>query len=43
MRKIEFEAFEKGYVQTIFGTTRNIAAIRSRNQRARATSEEIPR
>lgn len=38
MRKIEFEAFEKGYVQTIFGTTRNIAAIRSRNQRARAAA-----
>lgn len=38
MRKIEFEAFEKGYVQTIFGTTRNIAGIRSRNRRARAAA-----
>jgi DNA polymerase-1 len=38
MRRIEFEAFEKGYVQTIFGTTRNVAGIRSRNKRARAAS-----
>jgi DNA polymerase-1 len=38
MRRIEFEAFEKGYVQTIFGTTRNVAGIRSRNRRARAAS-----
>ncbi len=38
MRKIEYEAFERGYVQTIFGTTRNISAIRSRNQRTRAAA-----
>lgn len=38
MRKIEYEAFEKGYVQTIFGTTRNIAGIRSRNSRVRAAA-----
>jgi len=38
MRKIEYEAFEKGYVQTMFGTTRNIAGIRSQNRRARAAS-----
>ncbi len=38
MRKTEYEAFEKGYVQTIFGTTRNISGIRSRNQRARAAA-----
>ncbi len=38
MRKIEYEAFEKGYVQTMFGTTRNIAGIRSQNRRLRAAS-----
>ena len=38
MRRIEFEAFEKGYVQTIFGTTRNVAGVRSRNSRARAAA-----
>lgn len=38
MRKIEYEAFEKGYVQTMFGTTRNIAGIRSKNRRLRAAS-----
>ncbi len=38
MRRIEYEAFEKGYVQTMFGTTRNIAGIRSQNQRLRAAS-----
>jgi len=38
MRKIEYEAFEKGYVQTMFGTTRNISGIRSQNRRARAAA-----
>jgi DNA polymerase I len=38
MRKIEYEAFERGYVQTMFGTTRNIAGIRSRNTRLRAAA-----
>lgn len=38
MRKIEFEAFEKGYVQTMFGTTRHISGIRSKNVRARAAA-----
>jgi DNA polymerase I len=38
MRKIEYEAFEKGYVQTMFGTTRNIAGIRSRNVRMKAAA-----
>ena len=38
MRKIEYEAFQKGYVQTMFGTTRNIAGIRSQNRRARAAA-----
>jgi len=38
MRKIEYEAFEKGYVQTMFGTTRNISGIRSKNRRLRAAS-----
>jgi len=38
MRKIEYEAFEKGYVQTMFGTTRNISGIRSKNVRMRAAA-----
>lgn len=38
MRKIEYEAFEKGYVQTMFGTTRHISGIRSRNVRVRSAS-----
>lgn len=38
MRKTEYEAFEKGYVQTMFGTTRNIAGIRSRNRRLRSAA-----
>jgi len=38
MRKIEYMAFEKGYVQTMFGTTRNIAGIRSSNRRLRAAA-----
>jgi len=38
MRKTEYEAFEKGYVQSMFGTTRNVSGIRSRNQRARAAA-----
>ncbi len=38
MRKIEYTAFEKGYVQTMFGTTRNIAGIRSSNRRLRAAA-----
>ncbi len=38
MRKIEYEAFEKGYVQTMFGTTRNITGIRSQNRRLKAAS-----
>lgn len=38
MRKTEYSAFEKGYVQTIFGTTRNISGIRSRNIRAKAAA-----
>ncbi len=38
MRRTEYSAFEKGYVQTIFGTTRNISGIRSRNIRARSAA-----
>lgn len=38
MRSIEYEAFEKGYVQTMFGTTRNITGIRSKNRRLQAAS-----
>ncbi len=38
MRKTEYEAFERGYVQSMFGTTRNVSGIRSRNQRARAAA-----
>jgi DNA polymerase I len=38
MRKTEYEAFEKGYVQTMFGTTRHILGIRSRNKRLQAAS-----
>lgn len=33
MRKTEKEAREKGYVQTMLGTTRNVSGIKSRNQR----------
>jgi DNA polymerase-1 len=33
MREIEKEAREKGYVQTMFGTTRNVAGLRSKNRR----------
>jgi DNA polymerase-1 len=33
MRKTEKEARERGYVQTMFGTTRNVAGLRSRNKR----------
>jgi DNA polymerase-1 len=33
MRKTEKEAREKGYVQTMFGTTRNVSGLRSRNKR----------
>jgi len=38
MRKTEQEAYERGYVQTMFGTTRNILGIRSRNNRRRAAA-----
>ena len=38
MRKTEYEAFEKGYVQTMFGTTRNISGIRSKNRRLRSAA-----
>ncbi len=38
MRKTEYEAFERGYVQTMFGTTRNIAGIRSKNRRLRSAA-----
>jgi DNA polymerase-1 len=33
MKKTENEAREKGYVQTMFGTTRNVAGMRSKNRR----------
>jgi DNA polymerase-1 len=33
MKKTEKEAREKGYVQTMFGTTRNVAGMRSKNRR----------
>jgi DNA polymerase-1 len=33
MRNTEKEAREKGYVQTMFGTTRNVSGLRSRNKR----------
>ncbi len=38
MRKIEYEAFQRGYVQTMFGITRNISGIRSQNKRVQAAS-----
>ena len=38
MRKTEQEAYERGYVQTMFGTTRNILGIRSRNNRRRSAA-----
>jgi DNA polymerase-1 len=33
MRNTEKEAREKGYVQTMFGTTRNVSGLRSKNRR----------
>ena len=33
MKNMENEAREKGYVQTMFGTTRNVSGLRSRNRR----------
>jgi DNA polymerase-1 len=43
MREIEQEAREKGYVQTMFGTTRNVSGLRSKNRRisSAATREAI--
>jgi DNA polymerase-1 len=38
MRKTETEAYERGYVQTMFGTARNISGIRSRNSRLRSAA-----
>ncbi len=38
MKKVEKEAIEKGYVQTMFGTTRHIAGIRSRNRRLQSAA-----
>jgi DNA polymerase-1 len=38
MRSVEREAFVRGYVQSMFGTTRNISGIRSRNIRLRSAS-----
>jgi DNA polymerase-1 len=33
MKNMEREAREKGYVQTMFGTTRNVSGLRSKNRR----------
>ncbi|MDD3840967.1 MAG: DNA polymerase, partial [Clostridia bacterium] len=33
MKNMEKEAREKGYVQTMFGTTRNVSGLRSKNRR----------
>jgi DNA polymerase I len=38
MRKTEEEARERGYVQTMFGTTRNVAGLRSKNRRMSAAA-----
>lgn len=38
MRNTEQEAFSRGYVQTMFGTTRHISGIRSRNRRMQAAA-----
>ena len=38
MQKTEKEAREKGYVQTMFGTTRNVTGLRSKNQRMSAAA-----
>lgn len=38
MRNIEREAYEKGYVQTMFGTTRHISGIKSRNKRLQSAA-----
>ena len=38
MRNVERESFEKGFVQTMFGTTRHVAGIRSRNKRLQAAA-----
>lgn len=38
MRRTEHEAFTSGYVQSMFGTTRHVAGIRSKNKRLRAAA-----
>jgi DNA polymerase-1 len=38
MKKTEKEAREKGYVQTMFGTTRNMSGLRSKNRRISSSS-----
>lgn len=38
MRSVERESFEKGFVQTMFGTTRHVAGIRSKNKRLQAAA-----
>jgi DNA polymerase-1 len=38
MRETEEQAREKGYVQSMFGTTRNVAGLRSKNRRISSAS-----
>jgi DNA polymerase-1 len=38
MKRTEKEAREKGYVQTMFGTTRNMSGLRSKNRRISSSS-----
>jgi DNA polymerase-1 len=39
IRFLEKEAFKRGYVQTMLGTTRNVPALRSKNVRARYAAQ----
>lgn len=38
MKKTEKQARERGYVQTMFGTTRNVSGLRSKNRRMSAAA-----
>lgn len=39
IRKLEKEAYKRGFVQTMFGTTRNVPAMKSKNIRARYAAQ----
>ena len=39
IRNLEREAYKRGFVQTMFGTTRNVPALKSKNVRARYAAQ----